>query len=150
MLHKLVVLTTRSDSRGNPSNIPNNMSSNQRLPDASGKPACSAAAGSATLRALAILRDWPKTHDICDHIRPREFAELMWPDSPGWSRCHKCGPYGSSFGAMMPKVGGGFLGKLRARGLITYSSRLTRAGEDMLNDSYQPTPGNGAAKQKES
>lgn len=99
---------------------------------------CSVAGGSATIRALTILRDWAKTHDICDHIRPREFAELMWPNSPGWNRVHKCGPYGVSFGAMMPKVGGGFLGKLRARELITYASRLTRDGENLLNDADEP------------
>lgn len=115
------------------------MTDQNKTPAKPSAPALSVVAGSATLRALAILRDWPKTHDICDHIRPREFAELMWPDSPGWSRCHKCGPYGSSFGAMMPKVGGGFLGKLRARGLITYASRLTRAGEDLLNHRITPT-----------
>ena len=61
-------------------------------------------------RALEIIRD-NQIHS------PKQFALLMWPDSDGWKRIHKCG-HGASFGAMMPMVGGGLLGKLRTRGWI--------------------------------
>ncbi len=60
--------------------------------------------------ALQIIRD--------NNIRsPREFAEKMWPNSEGWQRVHKVG-HGASRGAAMALAGGGFLGKLRAQGLI--------------------------------
>lgn len=59
----------------------------------------------AQVKALRILV-------AVDEIRPREFARKMWPDSPGWKHSHKCGPSGASRGAMMPMVGGGYLGKL--------------------------------------
>jgi len=63
------------------------------------------------IKALTILRKHGP-------LTPREFAEKMWPDSPGWERVHKCGPYGASKGAMMPMAGGAYLGKLRKRGLV--------------------------------
>lgn len=56
-------------------------------------------------KALTILAE-------AEDITPRQFAREMWPDSPGWKRSHKCGPYGASRGAMMPMAGGGYLGKL--------------------------------------
>jgi hypothetical protein len=60
--------------------------------------------------ALQIIRD----NDITS---PREFAEKMWPNSEGWQHMHKIGR-GASSGAAMAFAGGGFLGKLRAQGLI--------------------------------
>jgi hypothetical protein len=66
--------------------------------------------GPGTRRALTILRDYGP-------LTPREFAEKMWPDSPGWNRVHKCGPTGASRGRAMAESGGGFLGKLRKQGL---------------------------------
>lgn len=48
-----------------------------------------------------------------DGMTPREFALAMWPDSPGWDRYTKCGPYGSVRGGAMPRAGGAYLGKLR-------------------------------------
>lgn len=62
-------------------------------------------------RALEIIR----AHGP---ITPGRFADLMWPNSPGHNRIHKCGPYGASKGVMMAMVGGGYLGKLWKRGLI--------------------------------
>ena len=62
-------------------------------------------------RALRILYEHGPLH-------PWKFARLMWPDSPGWNRIHKCGNYGASPGAMMPMVGGGYLGKLKKRGWV--------------------------------
>lgn len=67
----------------------------------------------ATKRALTIIRDHGP-------IRPREFADLMWPDSPGHNRYSKCGPKGSHRGGGMYLAAGGYLGKLRRRGLIRY------------------------------
>jgi len=61
-------------------------------------------------RALEIINK----NDI--HM-PKEFARLMWPNSEGWKRMHKCGR-GASWGAMMPMAGGGLLGKLRAKDFI--------------------------------
>ncbi|KKN50917.1 hypothetical protein LCGC14_0627820 [marine sediment metagenome] len=61
-------------------------------------------------KALEVIRD-NLIHS------PKQFALLMWPDSDGWKRIHKCGN-GVSRGAMMPMVGGGLLGKLKAAGLI--------------------------------
>lgn len=48
---------------------------------------------------------------------PREFAKLMWPESLGWHRNHRCGR-GTSAGAMMAMVGGGYLAKLYYRGWV--------------------------------
>ena len=62
-------------------------------------------------RALEIIR-----HN--GRITPGRFADLMWPDSPGHNRIHKCGSYGASKGVMMAMAGGGYLGKLWKRGLI--------------------------------
>lgn len=70
-------------------------------------------------RALAILRASDRP------MRPGEFAEKMWPDSEGWQRSHKVGPYGAAQGAAMALAAGGYLGKLQARGLI----RWVRRGE---------------------
>jgi len=84
-----------------------------------------------TEKALRIIRD----NEVCS---PRRFAELMWPDSPGWKQHHKCGNYSSVAGGMMPMVGGAFLGKLRKQGLILYGfpkSRiiLSNQGDEILN-----------------
>ena len=75
------------------------------------------------VRALVILRDHGP-------LRPREFAELMWPDSEGWLRYAKCGPYGSHKGGGMYLAGGGFLGRLRVKGLVEYGLN----GSYMLSD----------------
>lgn len=72
-------------------------------------------------RALQILHKHGPLH-------PREFARLMWPDSLGWKRMHKCGNYGASPGAMMAMVGGGYLAKLRYRGWVGQSWRTRWIG----------------------
>lgn len=64
----------------------------------------------AQARALTILREHGP-------MMPREFAERMWPDSPGWERVHRCG-YGATKGRMMAMSGGAYLGKLHKRGLV--------------------------------
>ena len=61
-------------------------------------------------RALRILYE----HGL---LHPREFAKLMWPDSPGWRAMHRCGR-GASPGTMMAMVGGGYLAKLKYRGWV--------------------------------
>jgi hypothetical protein len=66
---------------------------------------------SARRKALEILRDHPG-------IRPRGFAEKMWPDSEGWSHSTKCGPHGVTRGGGMPQAAGSYLGKLRKDGLV--------------------------------
>ena len=79
-------------------------------------------------RALEILATGPKT--------PTEFAEQMWPDSPGWTRVYSSGQHGSSAGKAMPRTGGAYLGKLRQRGLVAragdYDYMITRKGHDAL------------------
>ncbi len=48
---------------------------------------------------------------------PKEFARLMWPDSPCWDHYCRCG-YGVHRGGGMYLAAGGLLGKLRTKGLI--------------------------------
>ena len=57
---------------------------------------------------------------VAEHgpIRPAQFADRMWPDSPGWQRSYKCGPWGASRGIAMARTGGAYLGKLQRRGWI--------------------------------
>lgn len=62
------------------------------------------------IKALRIIA----TKDIRS---PHEFAKEMWPNSEGWQRYGKVG-YGVHKGAVMNLAAGGFLGKLRAKGLI--------------------------------
>jgi len=85
-----------------------------------------------TARALSILRD------MC--VTATEFAEHMWPDSPGWQRMSNVGTHGASAGACMPYAAGGYLGRLRKRGLVEHDSRrglymLTHVGTIAL-DAY--------------
>jgi len=87
------------------------------------------------LRALEILRDNP------DIGLPSRFAELMWPDAPGWEKSIKVGR-GATRGAGMPRAGGHLLGRMRKAGLIDWyypdtrwSLRvffLTKAGKEFL------------------
>ncbi|KKK91462.1 hypothetical protein LCGC14_2712770, partial [marine sediment metagenome] len=89
-----------------------------------------------TLQALRCLADGPLT--------PTQFAEKMWPHSPGWLRIVKSGNNSVVRGRGMPKAGGSYLGKLRKRGLVTehYAPtdrkrlvtryRLTLTGEEAL------------------
>ena len=65
----------------------------------------------ATDRALEILRQHP------EGMMAHEFACLMWPESPYWTRIYKVGR-GATRGAAMWRCAGGFLGRLCARGLI--------------------------------
>lgn len=67
----------------------------------------------AEARALTVIQQQGKVID-----RPSDFAYYMWPDSRGWTRAAKCG-YGTSKGGGMRTAAGGYLGKLRKRGLIT-------------------------------
>jgi len=52
---------------------------------------------------------------------PSEFAHLMWPDSPAWSRGGKCGrnENGLQKGQGIMKAGGAYLAKLEYAGLIS-------------------------------
>lgn len=70
-------------------------------------------------RALTIVRDYHEKHR--HPIRPTEFSKLMWPDSEGHHRHTKCGPSGVSHGGGMRLAAGGYLGKLRKAGLVTYT-----------------------------
>lgn len=82
-------------------------------------------------RALGILASGP--------MLPGEFAAEMWPDSEGWGHSHKLGNNASGYGAMMPKVGGGYLGRLQAAGLVKgvflderWQYQITDAGRGAL------------------
>lgn len=66
----------------------------------------------AQANALRIIRDHGP-------LRPREFAQFMWPDSDGWRRSARCGANGSHRGGGMHLAGGGYLGKLRRQGWIS-------------------------------
>ncbi len=66
-------------------------------------------------RAVAILREQDQP------IAPREFAQLMWPDSPAWNRrtrFHATSNQGT-IGGTMPMLGARMLWKLRDLGLAT-------------------------------
>jgi len=85
-------------------------------------------------RALAILAQ-------VDKITPGDFARKMWPDSPGWRRSYKCGPYGASMGIAMARTGGAYLGRLSRKGFVEMVSRgrglshswaITQAGREAL------------------
>ena len=86
----------------------------------------------ATLKALRIVRDNPD-------LRPAQFARLYWPKhegARGWDQPHKCGQ-GTHRGMGMYTAAGGFLGKLRKRGLISggfwpHGYHITRAGSQAL------------------
>lgn len=52
-----------------------------------------------------------------DIHRATEFARLMWPDSPCWTKVYNIGN-GATRGVGMWLAGGSLLGKLREKGLI--------------------------------
>jgi hypothetical protein len=64
-----------------------------------------------TIKALLIIKNHPEIHG------PRDFARLMWPNSPAWRHYTKCGS-GVHRGGGMYLAAGGFLGKLIRAGLI--------------------------------
>lgn len=79
-------------------------------------------------RGLEIIRDNPG-------LRPARFAELMWPNSPGWDRVVKCG-HGSHRGGGMYQAGGGLLGKYSRAGYVILDRNrgysLSSAGRKVL------------------
>jgi len=64
-----------------------------------------------TDRALHILRQHP------EGLMPREFARLMWPDSPAWDKLYRVGR-GSTRGVGMQLAGGSLLATLSRKGLV--------------------------------
>ena len=79
-----------------------------------------------SIRALKIIVNNPD-------IRPSEFAEKMWPDSLGHKKFTRCG-YGTHRGGGMHLAGGGFLGRLRRKGLI---GRGWKAGYYLTNKGFE-------------
>lgn len=82
-------------------------------------------------KALTILRDHGP-------IKPREFARLMWPDSPAWKLPAKAGPKGTHKGGGMYTAAGGYLGRLHRAGLAEHASdpteyRISRAGRARIS-----------------
>ena len=62
------------------------------------------------ITALHLIQD--------NRIRmPREFARLMWPNSPYWDKVYNVGN-GATKGVGMWKAGGSLLSKLASAGLI--------------------------------
>jgi len=87
-----------------------------------------------TQRALKIIDEQRK---IPGRFTCGDFARLMWPDSPAWSRNTRCGR-GSHTGKGMWLCAGSFLAKLRKRGLVwgrphECGIHLTDAGRELLN-----------------
>jgi len=80
-------------------------------------------------KACQILRDHGP-------IRPREFAQKMWPDSPAWRHSCRCGPNGAHRGGGMYLAGGGYLGRLVHLGLAKYTGEfryiLSPLGQQLL------------------
>lgn len=84
-------------------------------------------------KALLIIRDHSPS-------RPREFAYMMWKDSPKWKNKVKAGNNGVAKGGGMPLAAGGYLGKLQSKGLIIIiindtgcSYILTKKAHDLLS-----------------
>lgn len=67
-------------------------------------------------KALAIL-------DNHGPVTAGQFARMMWPDSPGWSRPIGCGPKGSHKGRGMYLSAGCYLNKLKNDGLADFVIR---------------------------
>lgn len=82
------------------------------------------------LRALTILA----AHGP---LRPREFAQSMWPRSPGWKSSARCGAHGSHRGGGMYLAAGGFLGKLAKRGWVRRDYRFMHGSA--IDDGYRLT-----------
>ena len=88
----------------------------------------------ATARALSIIKERNVS-------APSQFGRLMWPDSPAWSRLLTVGRRANAVqrGGGMNRASGGYLGKLRQRGLVLWHVSgeirrlyLTAAGETAL------------------
>jgi len=78
-------------------------------------------------KALRILIDHPQG------MKPRRFADLMWPDSPCHNRSYPCGAYGSTKGSGLRQSAGSFLGKLRKMKLAAPSMRGAVFNSDYNN-----------------
>jgi hypothetical protein len=82
-------------------------------------------------RALTIITEHRRP------IRPSEFAQKMWPDSPAWARYTNVGN-GTAQGVGIVRSGGAYLGRLAKMGLLSWTHdngsayRLTRAGRAAL------------------
>jgi len=81
-------------------------------------------------KALTILSEYE------EGLYPKRFAELMWPDSPCWTKSYNCGPNGASLGIAMYTAAGGYLGRLSKKGTVRrrydWSYTITKAGLDLL------------------
>lgn len=85
-------------------------------------------------RSLRILRDHGP-------MSPSWFANRYFPeDHPGWKRVCKCGPHGSHAGSGLVMWAGGWIGKLRAEGLVRHHGKYNQ---------HILTPGGGVAAIKE-
>lgn len=63
-------------------------------------------------------------------VSPREFAKLLYPDSPGWKRVtRKFGGHTGAMGGTMPMIGARMLWKLRDLGLAYQEGSRWRAIE---------------------
>lgn len=65
----------------------------------------------ATQRALEIVAKYP-------NIYPSFFARMMWPDSDHLDESYRAGPNASVRGRGLTRAAGGYLGRLRKRGLV--------------------------------
>lgn len=73
-------------------------------------------------------------------LRPREFAKLMWPDSPAWNRRTKgrrTGTIAGAVGGTMPMLGAKLLRRLQDLACAAdYDNdwRITERGRQRLNE----------------
>lgn len=77
------------------------------------------------LKALRILKRRP--------LRPREFAEKMWPDAQAWQRTSNVGR-GATKGVGIIRAGGGYLGKLEKQGLAQWVHRSQYDNSYVITD----------------
>ena len=78
-------------------------------------------------------------------IHPKQFAEVMWPDSPCWRHSCRVG-HGASRGAGMSLAAGGYLGKLARKGWIIMryqflGKEYRRLGYDLTDDGKKALDG---------
>ena len=73
-------------------------------------------------------------------IRPKAFAHILWPDSPGWVNSRACGPKGRHQGMGMYCSAGCYLGTLAKKGYVVKKGKeyhITQEGLNFLNEMKQ-------------
>jgi hypothetical protein len=84
----------------------------------------------ARTRALQILADVKPDFEYRSEVYPAQFAHLMWPDSPAWSKISNVG-HGAARGVGIKRSAGALLGKMEREGLVR--SRNSEIGQSFYS-----------------